>query len=884
MTMMEKQQGKHLPAQAGELREYMRGLRPDAKRLAEIQSAYDNLALLGQLLCAGTDISGMRQAFGELADGLLAQLADEHFRKAALGLESSARSAIDVMVRNLYERTADIGFLATDAEIVAYARDALAGSVNLEPERLQARFADYVEKYSVYHDVILLSPQGEVLARLDTANPLRRTRDSFVAEALRGDRPYLELFRRTDLLPDEASPLIYACRVGADDETPLGVLCLCFRFQDECARIFANLLGAKDWRVLTLLDSSGRVLASSDPWQIPVGARLDVLADGESRVARFAGREYLACGRAAQGYQGYAGPGWYGLALAPLEHAFALSDAHELEAVAEDFLACVLETTTLFAPELRRIPREAARIQSDLNRAVWNGHVWLAREPEAAQSGSFAKVLLGEIGNTGERTRAVFGESINNLYKTVISSALFDCSAHAAMAIDIMERNLYERANDCRWWALTGRFRSALSTAVRGDAPDRAPLTAILRQLNSLYTVYTNIILFDQSGRVVAVSSPAYNDCVGRLIDEPWLRPCLALTDSRRYVVSPFRASELYGGRPTYVFAAPVLDPQGDEPVGGIAVVFDSEPQLQAMLHDSLPRTADGKIAPGAFGVFADRQGHVIVSTDDELVAGTPLMIGNEFFHVPPGEHYSNVIIFNGRYYAVGSAAGAGYREYPAERDSRAGAVQALIFTPLSDKVIDPSTLPEQPEIASSPYRRHGTGGDSVDIACFHVGRNWYGLRAECVVEAVDIDRLTPMPGLPGGQCGCLLYDEQAIGVIDPALMLRARVPEEERRRRQAGGRRQILVIRAPEQGTMYGILVDRLAPVREVPLARVEPLPALMSEGDSPIESLVKPGGEDGERRILMVLGADRILKRSGMIGSAGEAEWLPGLLGRNA
>jgi len=881
---MEQQQGKYPPAQVGELREYMRGLRPDAKRLAEIQSAYDNLALLGQLLCAGTDISAMRQAFGQLADGLLDQLADEHFRKAALGLESSARAAIDVMVRNLYERTADIGFLATDADIVAFARSAQNRTNELERDQLQARFADYVEKYSVYHDVILLSPQGEVLARLDTSKPLRQSQDNFIAEALRADRPYLELFRQTDLLPGEASPLIYACRVCDEDETPLGVLCLCFRFQDECARIFANLLADGDWRVLTLLDDSGQVLASSDPWQIPVGARIDVLADGESRIARFAGREYLACGRAAQGYQGYAGPGWHGLALAPLEHAFALSDAHELAAVAEDFLACVLETTTLFAPELRRIPREAARIQSDLNRAVWNGHVWLAREPEAVQSGSFAKVLLGEIGNTGLRTRSVFAESINNLYKTVISSALFDCSANAAMAIDIMERNLYERANDCRWWALTGRFRSALSTAIGDSTPDRAPLTAILRQLNSLYTVYTNLILFDQGGRVIAVSSPAYNDSVGRVLDEPWLRPCLALTDSSRYVVSPFRASELYDGLPTYVFAAPVLDPLHDEPVGGIAVVFDSAPQLQAMLHDCLPRNTDGKIAAGAFGVFADRNGHVIASTDHELLPGTPLMIGNEFFHVPAGEHYSNVIIFNGRYYAVGSAAGAGYREYPAVQDARTAGVQALIFTPLSDTVIDPSTLPEPTEAGATPYRRNEQGADSVDIACFHVGRNWYGLRADCVVEAVDIDRLTPMPGLPGGQCGCLLYDEQAIGVIDPALMLRARVPDEERRRTQAGGRRQILVIRAPEQGTMYGILVDRLAPVREVPLARVEPLPALMSDGDSPIESLVKPGGEDGERRILMVLGADRILKRSGMLPSGGEAEWLPGLLGRNA
>lgn len=879
---MKKNHPRHLPAHPGELREYMRGLRPDAKRLAEIQSAYDNLALLGQLLCAGTDISAMRKAFGELADGLLGQLADEHFRKAVLGLESSARAAIDVMVRNLYERTADIGFLATDADILAFAQQ--AGEPDYAArERLQARFAEYVEKYSVYHDVVLLSPQGDVLARLDAENPVRRTLDPFVGEALTTERGYVEIFRQTDLLPGEASPLIYACRVVGEDSVPLGVLCLCFRFQDECARIFANLLGEDDWRVITLLDSDGRVLASSDPWQFPCGARLDVVADGESRIARFAGREYLACGRPAQGYQGYAGPGWHGFALAPLEHAFALSDAHELDDVAEDFLACVLETTTLFAPELRRIPREAARIQSDLNRAVWNGHVWLAREPEAVQSGSFAKVLLGEIGNTGVRTRAVFGESINNLYKTVISSALFDCSTHAAMAIDIMERNLYERANDCRWWTLTARFRSALGNALSGETLERAPLTDILRQLNNLYTVYTNLILFDQGGRIVAVSSPAYNDCVGRVLDEPWLRQTLALTDSARYTVSAFRPTELYSGQPTYVFAAPVLDPNGQEPVGGIAVVFDAGPQFAAMLQDSLPRAADGRVAAGTFGVFADRQGHVIASTNAELPPGTPLMIGNEFFHVPPGEHYSNVIIFNGRYYAVGSAAGTGYREYPTERDSRSSAVQALIFTPLSEIVIDPSMLPEQPEAGASPYRRTGAAGETVDIACFHVGRNWYGLRADCVVEAVDIDRLTPMPGLPDGQCGCLMYGEQAVGVIDPAAMLHARLPVEERRRPQASGRRQILVLRSPTQAAMFAIVVDRLAPVREVPLVRVEPLPALMSDGDSLIESLVKPGGEDGERRILMVLGVDRILRRSGVRGTPAESEWLPGLLVRS-
>ena len=41
-----------------DLARYMSGLHADQQRLTEIQGAYDNLALLGQLLCAGTDITG----------------------------------------------------------------------------------------------------------------------------------------------------------------------------------------------------------------------------------------------------------------------------------------------------------------------------------------------------------------------------------------------------------------------------------------------------------------------------------------------------------------------------------------------------------------------------------------------------------------------------------------------------------------------------------------------------------------------------------------------------------------------------------------------------------------------------------------------------------
>ena len=40
--------------------QFMRGLHENKPKLIEIKSAYDNFSLLGQLLCAGTDISRMR--------------------------------------------------------------------------------------------------------------------------------------------------------------------------------------------------------------------------------------------------------------------------------------------------------------------------------------------------------------------------------------------------------------------------------------------------------------------------------------------------------------------------------------------------------------------------------------------------------------------------------------------------------------------------------------------------------------------------------------------------------------------------------------------------------------------------------------------------------
>jgi chemotaxis signal transduction protein len=852
-----------------QLAHFMSGLQPDQKSLTEIQTVYDNLTLLGQLLGAGTDISSMRSNFNNLASVLLDQLAKEHYNKASLNLGSCSRVAIDVLTRNLFERTADIGFLATDSEICAFA-EAIELDINVKQDpkwltQLHSHFTEYVNKYSVYHNIILLSPKGEVLIQLDENSPVTQSKDVLVEQALKTEAGYIEVFRPTDLLPGENSPLIYAYRVMSKDNShAVGVLCLCFKIQDECQRIFEGLIAEDDWTVITLLDSTGVIIASSDPCQFPIGDRIEPARNNDCKIIRFAGREYLAATRPSNGYQGYAGPGWLGHAMAPLNHAFELSGALELQSVPDDLVNCVLETATLFSDELRDIPLQAASIQQELNRAVWNGNIWLTSD-NVGQNAAFAKILLREIGSTGVRTRNVFSESTTNLYKTVVSSVLFDCGTQAALAIDIMDRNLYERANDCRWWALTKSFSIELSTIDLSDKEQRKRVTDVLRKINSLYTVYSNLILFDLSGRVVAVSNPGYNDWLGKTLPENWVRPTLGLKNTESYFVTHFAATDLYAGLPTYVFSAAVRESEENDPLGGVSIVFDSAPQFEAMLRDALPRQADGSLVPGSFAVFAERDGRIISSTDKNLIPGSKISIGDEFLQLERGENYSNIIIYSDCYYAVGSCMSAGYREYKSAEDSHQSDVVALIFSPLSDRIIDAESLRSSRETTVATYAAHKiTGGDSVDIASFYIGHNWYGIQTNHVVEAIDTDRLTSMPGASEAEKGCLMYRDQALTVFDLTGIVDTRKPNGERRaNRNVAEKKQILIIRSVEHDIRFGILVDSLGDINEIPLSQLENVPNMMSKGDSLVESLVKPHEKNVDRRILIVLSAEKIFQR---------------------
>ncbi|MET0090955.1 MAG: cache domain-containing protein [Candidatus Thiodiazotropha sp.] len=617
------------------------------------------------------DMENTRRKFETLQHQLIENLVEENLNKQDQELSARAQVAIDILIRNLFERTADVGFLATDDDLRAFLRDPQAGPA--EVDQIVARLREYTLKYSVYDEIILLDTEGRVKANLDRqGNPISRSQDRLIQETLNSREPFVETFRHSDLQPGRRHSLIYSARITESNDAlspVLGVLCLCFRFDDEMAGIFANLRKGRE--LITILDRQGRVIASSDEHRLPLGQPLTSARHNRTDLIKHQDADFFARTATTKGYQGYTGLSWKGHVMMPLKSAFS---EHADQGLGEHELPSQSE---LFSQELRSIAATATRVTDDLILVVLNGQIVSAKR----DAKEFMPVL-DEIRLIGSRTKGVFEESIANLYGTVISSLLSDVQFQAFLAVDIMDRNLYERANDVRWWALTTRFREIL--AKRELSPsDRETLSAILAYFNDLYTVYTNLFLFDTQGVIQAVSNPKESAWVGKqLPKESHISAALEVRESQRYVVSPFNRTDLYDGRHTYIYLTAVRDLKTGQGIGGIGIVFDSEPQFAAMLDDALPRDDNGEILAGCFGVFAERSGRVIASTRAELPAGSRLELDASLFDLDKGARQSALIDFQEHKYAVGAAMSQGYREYKTTGDYD-NDVLALIFVPV---------------------------------------------------------------------------------------------------------------------------------------------------------------------------------------------------------
>ena len=822
------------------------------EELGSLSSSWDMLALLGQLGDINIDIGKTKENFLNLTSTLLNHLTEEQIKKVTQEMKFKSQVVIDVLIRNLFERTADIGFLATDDDIRNFVQNYVSkygeNATSLH-DSIQKRFKEYVAKYSVYFDIVLSDTKGNILVRLDDDTKVEKIEMDFVQKVLNTSEDYIETYKYHSFLPKYKKSLVYSYKVTKSNSPKsenLGVLSLCFRFTDETTGIFNNIVNKSNKECLTVLDEDGFVIASSDRDHIALGAKLPIVLNENYKLISYAGRDYVAKTCKTNGYQGFFGLNWYGHIMIPLEYAF-LSDESDSNVVDINIINSMMENEQHFSKELKEVFNKSKTIQDNLTRVIWNGNV--AQSKLHSANREFSKSVLNEIGITGNKANS----SLSNLNQTIISSILKDSEFLSSLAIDIMDRNLYERANDCRWWTLNSYFRQSLDEYSSLNYK-KDEITAILKYINGLYTVYTNLILFDKDGKVIAVSNENEEFLVGKILTQEWVEKTMTLKDTSKYCVSKFEKTNLYNNESTYIYCSAIRSLKDERVVtGGIAIVFDSTPQFNAMLNDTLPKDINGEQISGVFALFTNRDKQIISSTNESFEVNSYLNIEDSFFELKNAQNVSKIIELDGKYYAVGVKCSNGYREYKSRVDDYKNDVLCFVFICIGAKDCHIFIDNSKSKFLTTTKAKYTP--TSVELATFYLGKRLLAVNAQNVVESISIEELQESIDMDKTNHfkGMVLYKEKLIAVLDIRDFVNEEITDEKLT--------NIILVEYDKDNIEHcvGILVSSLETVSVVEQKSIQHIQNHFLGSGTLIESIVDVKHND-ESRIAMLLDIKKI------------------------
>lgn len=681
-------------------------------------------------------MAATRQGFEKLEQDLVRSMVEQSANGVMAALATQARHVIDTLVRNLYERTADVGFLATDEVLCRF----VAGLSGSDTKAVQDRLQAYRCKYTVYDEILLLDTQGQVLAQATEHHPVTHSCDALIARTLQS-KTHVESFGSTDLRPGHRHALIYSHRMlhPATREV-VGVLCLVFDFDGEMQGIFQPRSAQAATQITLLTDAQNTVLASSDTNWIGVGERLALHHNDAERLYLHAGRTYLVQTAACKAYQGYPGPeGWQARIMTPMEQAFSIQDQTKNSPPTE-VMQGLLTYAHRFCPPLQSIITAADTIR----RVVWNAQVMTAGKQTDSAS---LQAVLEQIGETGARTNEVFTRSIQTLYDTVLATAVHERILLSQLLVDLLDRNLYERANDCRWWALAPQWPTLLIAAnTNNETPQQIQQASLtLTHIHGLYTVYSQIFVYNASGRIVACSQFGTDDLnvsqglQGTRIDGQTLGHVRQLASPQDYYVSPWSAcpQDLHGeGLPSYAYHAAIRCSEGLV-LGGIGLIFHAQRELHAMLH--------GAVSPQQHlptqVLYLNRNGCVMASTDPNHAVGSPMDLPSGLRDLPSGQSWAQATVYKEQYCIMAATASRGYREFK-RSDGYQEDILAIAIQPFGAVRQDTSTAIQRRTLALQSTE-HGHGAQ--EMATFFIDADLMALDAACVLEALPASTIAPV-------------------------------------------------------------------------------------------------------------------------------------------
>jgi Methyl-accepting chemotaxis protein (MCP) signalling domain len=212
-----------------------------------------------------------------------------------------------------------------------------------------------------------------------------------------------------------------------------------------------------------------------------------------------------------------------------------------------------------------------------------------------AQGAGFA-VVAQEVRSVGQQVEAIARDLESQLTKrtgNLVSSMermaqrsrgerMVDLSLNA---IELIDRNLYERTCDVRWWATDS---AVVDCAAAPEAAAKAYASDRLAVILSAYTVYLDLWLCDLDGKILANGRAGRFKFAGQNVAETrWFREAHKLRSGDDYVASDIDCQPLLGNAQVATYCASVREggQANGKPIGVLAIHFDWESQARAIVQ-----------------------------------------------------------------------------------------------------------------------------------------------------------------------------------------------------------------------------------------------------------------------------------------------------------
>lgn len=214
---------------------------------------------------------------------------------------------------------------------------------------------------------------------------------------------------------------------------------------------------------------------------------------------------------------------------------------------------------------------------------------------EAAHAGEFGagfavvadavRTISSDIEEISEGLRKDLGDKVKELNEVgsqLITSIKGSRLADLALnMIDIIDRNLYERSCDVRWWATD----SAVVACAQGESSSADFASSRLAVILESYTVYLDIWIAGRDGTVLAHGRPdRYPEVMGTNVGrEAWFQRAMNTRDGTEFAACDVQRAALLGQAPVAVYSTAIRagGASDGEAIGALGIFFDWEKQAQ---------------------------------------------------------------------------------------------------------------------------------------------------------------------------------------------------------------------------------------------------------------------------------------------------------------